>query len=73
MRWTLQGAHLVDAGYELPGGDLTIDEGRIQAVGASADAPGAVIDARTMFVMPGFIDVHTHGGGGYNLHTVSAE
>lgn len=72
MRWTLQGAHLVDAGYELPGGDLTIDDGRIEAVGAPADAPGAVIDARTMFVMPGFIDVHTHGGGGYNLHTVDA-
>ena len=22
--------------------------------------------------MPGFIDVHTHGGGGYNLHTADA-
>jgi N-acetylglucosamine-6-phosphate deacetylase len=73
MRWTLQGAHLVDANFELPGGDLTIDGARIQAVGAPADAPGAVIDASAMIVMPGFIDVHTHGGGGYNLHTVSAE
>src|SRR5260370_11499225 len=25
-----------------------------------------------MLVMPGFIDVHTHGGGGYNLHTTDA-
>lgn len=23
--------------------------------------------------MPGFIDVHTHGGGGYNLHTTSVD
>jgi N-acetylglucosamine-6-phosphate deacetylase len=23
--------------------------------------------------MPGFIDVHTHGGGGYNLHTTRAD
>ena len=73
MRWTLQGAHLVDADFELPGGDLTIDGARIQAVGAPDGAPGAVIDASAMLVMPGFIDVHTHGGGGYNLHTVSAE
>ncbi len=73
MRWTLQGAHLVDASFELPGGDLTIDAGQIQAVGAPTDAPGTVIDASAMLVMPGFIDVHTHGGGGFNLHTVSAE
>lgn len=73
MRWTLRGAHLVDASLELPGADLTIDGAHVQAVGAPADTPGTVIDASTMFVMPGFIDVHTHGGGGYNLHTVSAE
>jgi N-acetylglucosamine-6-phosphate deacetylase len=73
MRWTLQGAQLVDASFELPAGDLTIDGARIQAVGAPAGTPGTVIDATGMIVMPGFIDVHTHGGGGYNLHTVSAE
>ncbi len=73
MRWTLQGARLVDASFELSGADLTIDGAHIQAVGAPSGAPGTVIDATAMIVMPGFIDVHTHGGGGYNLHTVSAE
>jgi N-acetylglucosamine-6-phosphate deacetylase len=73
MRWTLQGAQLVDANFELPGGDLTVEGSHIRAVGAPSDTPGTVIDATTMIVAPGFIDVHTHGGGGYNLHTVSAE
>jgi N-acetylglucosamine-6-phosphate deacetylase len=73
MRWTLQGARLVDASFELAGADLTLDGPHIQAVGAPSGAPGTMIDATAMIVMPGFIDVHTHGGGGYNLHTASAE
>ncbi len=72
MRLTLRGVHLVDAGFELPSGDITIEGAHIQAVGCPADEPGAVIDASDMIVMPGFIDVHTHGGGGYNLHSVDA-
>jgi N-acetylglucosamine-6-phosphate deacetylase len=72
MRLTFQGAHLVDAVSELPGSDITIDGAHILAVGDSSEAPGAVIDATGMLVMPGFIDVHTHGGGGYNLHTLDA-
>lgn len=69
MRWTLHGAQLVDAASDLAPGDLTIDGTRILAVGAAADVAGAVVDATDMIVMPGFIDVHTHGGGGYNLQT----
>src|SRR5215469_6319879 len=73
MRVTLQGAHLVDAHFELPGGSITLDGERIQAVGEPDGLPGAVIDATGMIVMPGFIDVHTHGGGGHNLQTVDPE
>jgi N-acetylglucosamine-6-phosphate deacetylase len=73
MRVTFQGAHLVDADFELPGGSITLDGERIQAVGAPDDLPGVVVDATGMIVMPGFIDVHTHGGGGYNLQTVDPE
>lgn len=73
MRFTLRGARLVDATMELPEGDITVDDMCIQAVGQAHDVLGSVIDATNTIVMPGFIDVHTHGGGGFNLHTSDAE
>lgn len=77
MRFTLRGARVVDATLELPSGDITIDGTHISAVGVGAGElqhePGRVIDATNTIVMPGFIDVHTHGGGGFNLHTTDAE
>ena len=78
MRFTLRGARLVDAATDIPGGDITIDGTYIQAVGDATEAEtfgtvGRSIDATNMIVMPGFIDVHTHGGGGFNLHTPDAE
>jgi N-acetylglucosamine-6-phosphate deacetylase len=71
MRFTLRGARLVDATTDLPIGDITIDNAQIQAVGDAQDALGQVVDATDTIVTPGFIDVHTHGGGGFNLHTTS--
>lgn len=73
MRFTLQGARLVDATTDLPESDITIDGAYIEAVGSSSTRSGHVVDVANMIVMPGFIDVHTHGGGGFNLHTTNAE
>ncbi len=73
MRFTLHGAHLVDAAIDLPDSPLTVDGSQIEAIGSATDTPGTLIDATRMIVTPGFIDIHTHGGGGYNLHTVDAE
>lgn len=77
MRFTLRGARIVDATMELPSGDITIDGTHISAIGVGAGElqheSGSVIDATNTIVMPGFIDVHTHGGGGFNLHTTDAE
>ncbi|MFI5272900.1 MAG: N-acetylglucosamine-6-phosphate deacetylase [Ktedonobacterales bacterium] len=77
MRFTLRGARLVDASTDLPEGNITVEDGRIVAMGATAEAAGdvqgEVLDARDMIVAPGFLDVHTHGGGGFNLHTTSPD
>ena len=73
MRFTIRGARLVDALMDMPVGNITIDGTHIQAVGHEEAIRGSVIDAANTIVTPGFIDVHTHGGGGFNLHTSDAE
>lgn len=73
MRYTLRGARLIDAATDLAAGDVTIDGARIAAAGRTTARPGAVIAAEGMIVVPGFIDVHTHGGGGCNLHTTAPD
>ncbi len=64
MKVTLQNATLVDASGERPG-RLTIEDARLAAEGT---APGPAVDLGGAIVTPGFVDVHTHGGGGFTLH-----
>lgn len=51
-------------------GTLLIEDGKIQAVGESRDLlvpeDAQVIDAAGAYVGPGFVDIHVHGGNGYN-------
>jgi N-acetylglucosamine-6-phosphate deacetylase len=72
MPFTLFNARLVDAAGEVESGALTVDGAQIGALGASPGAESG-IDLSGAIVTPGFIDVHTHGGGGFNLHTPDAD
>lgn len=73
MRFTLRGARLVDATMDLAEADITIDGAHIERIGSAPRAPSIVLDARSMIIMPGFVEVHTHGGGGFALHTTRAD
>jgi imidazolonepropionase-like amidohydrolase len=57
----LSNARLIDgrAGSPVRSVNLRISDGRIAEITAAADRPGAV-DLRGAFLMPGFIDLHTH-------------
>jgi N-acetylglucosamine-6-phosphate deacetylase len=50
----------------LEGAPIVISEGKLLSVGEDL-AAGEVIDAEGRWVSPGFIDMHVHGGGGFDF------
>lgn len=78
QRTVLTGARLVLPDGVLDGGQVTVDNGRIvsagapAAGGAAADTPGA-LDLSGHWVVPGFVDMHVHGGGGASFSAGTAE
>jgi N-acetylglucosamine-6-phosphate deacetylase len=67
---TLARSRVVAARTVLDPGWLTVAGGRIVAVGRG-DPPTAapVVDLRGGYLLPGFIDLHMHGGGGAQITT----
>jgi len=50
-----------------PGWEVRIEGERISEVGPASDrAPGGVVDFGDAWVLPGFVDLHTHGIGPHN-------
>ncbi|GCF06485.1 N-acetylglucosamine-6-phosphate deacetylase [Dictyobacter arantiisoli] len=73
MRYTLHGARLVDATMDREQGTILVEDERIQAIEPTSNSAEYIIDASDTIIMPGFIEVHTHGGGGFNLHTTEVD
>lgn len=72
MRFMLRGARLVDATADLASGAVTVVDGKFEALTEGAhgvESDIATFDVDGMILTPGFLDIHTHGGGGFNLHT----
>ncbi|MCR9245055.1 MAG: amidohydrolase family protein [bacterium] len=65
-RLLIRGAIVIDGTGAPPRGpiDVLISKNRIASVGGPALRPSRVIDARGMYLLPGFVDMHAHGGGG---------
>jgi dihydroorotase len=61
-RLIVRGGRVIDPASGWDGAaDVAIEDGKIAAVAADLDAPGAeVFDARGCIVAPGFIDMHVH-------------
>ena len=62
-------ARLITTSGIIPEGTLLVRDGIIAAVGESRVDTRSVttIDAAGKYVAPGFIDLHVHGGGGYDF------
>lgn len=77
-RTVLAGARVVLPTGVVAGGHVTVENGRIAGCGAAQEAPGARDGGRTLdltghWIVPGFVDVHVHGGGGASFSSGNAE
>lgn len=70
MQLIFDHVRLVDATTDTPDASLAIADGQIIA-GDGSGAPRIDLDGLT--VTPGFVDVHTHGGGGFSLQTIDPD
>ena len=66
MDMLIRGAHVVAPGRDLGNVSIRISEGRISEVGVglAPTADGTVLDAGGLTLLPGFVDIHSHGRGG---------
>ena len=68
MRTVFRGGRLLLPEGVRTGLALVAEDGRITAIVPEADAPeGVTVDANGQYVSPGFIDMHVHGGWGYDF------
>ena len=60
----------------LAGAEIAVENGKIVSVGprdAATDAGAEIVDVGGLWVAPGFIDLHVHGGGGYDFMDATVE
>jgi N-acetylglucosamine-6-phosphate deacetylase len=61
---TLTNGRVVTPGGVLENGWVSVRDGRIVAVGEGAAPDGPTTDVGGGTIVPGFVDIHCHGGGG---------
>ena len=60
----------------LAGAEIAVENGKIVSVGprdAATDAGAEIFDIGGLWIAPGFIDMHVHGGGGYDFMDATVE
>ena len=70
---TLKNATIVTPDRVLKNGLLEIENGRIKQIREESNSyhdDKAAIDLKGMYVFPGFVDLHVHGGGGGSFNSV---
>ena len=63
----LTGGTVLSAGKQMQGKSVYIQNDKISAVTDETLPYDRVIDAKGNYISPGFIDIHVHGGGGFDF------
>ncbi|MER6140953.1 N-acetylglucosamine-6-phosphate deacetylase [Streptomyces sparsogenes] len=71
-RVTVEGRHIVEAVANAPSADGGATAGSTSADGSAADR-AAVLDLTGHWIVPGFVDMHVHGGGGASFSAGTPE
>src|SRR5207248_4186536 len=54
-------------------GEVVVEDARIASVGPASNGREQLIELGDRWLVPGYIDVHVHGGGGAQCNTSEAE
>ncbi len=77
MSIVIHGAHVISPGRDLGVVDVRVgDDGRIDAVGGPAAVPrpgDEIVAADGLTLLPGFVDIHSHGRGGFDFSDATDE
>ncbi len=75
MLTALTGARILTPDDEVGRGTVVIEDGRILEVGEGVRPPAQamVTELPHTTLVPGFVDIHVHGGGGFSLATSDSE
>lgn len=74
MKTLLKNARLVTDGTIIENNDALAENGKILAIGQPGQLTGdQVIDLQDNYLAPGFIDLHCHGGDGYEFIDATEE
>jgi N-acetylglucosamine-6-phosphate deacetylase len=68
---TLKNGTYLTPAWEFKRGDIVLEQDKIISVGESAFGEGTVIDVKGSKIIPGLIDIHTHGAIGIDVMTAS--
>lgn len=53
--------------------DIIVENGKIADIGSFSEYAGQVVDCEGLYAVPGLVDVHTHGIGGYDWGSASSD
>ncbi len=75
MKLAIRAASVITPEREIPRGTVLIEDASIAGVQQDGEVPAGykTVDARDCTCVPGFIDIHIHGGAGHDLMEATPE